>query len=353
MPGQKVESMRAAMYHGAKDIRIEQIPVPVTQPGQVKIKVGWCGICGTDLHEYESGPILCPSADKAHDITGEKLPICLGHGKSPSTGNMREASLTRKGRAEFSGTIVEVGDGIKGDWKVGDRVVVEPVISCHKCFACNSGVNNVQIGAMVEPLSVALHAVERSGFKKGDTALVLGAGPIGILTITALIAQGASAVICSEMSAARRKMATLAGAHHVISPRDVDVPEFVRKLTGTDNGVAVAFECAGVQATLDTALASLRTRGTCLNVAIWSTKPIIDMNALLLGEKTLRGVICYKDNHQPAIEALASGKIDLAPFITGRIKLDDLVSKGFHELIHNNENHVKIMASLDGDASQH
>ncbi|KDE03763.1 hypothetical protein, variant [Microbotryum lychnidis-dioicae p1A1 Lamole] len=308
-------------YYGKRDIRVEENPMPVPGEGQVLIKLAWCGICGTDLHEYTDGPILCPTAGTAHGITGEKLPFCLGH--------------------EFSGVISKVGPGVKGEWRKGDRAIVEPTISCFKCYACKHNFRNacsslgfvglsgyavagegflhklpdnvsLQHGAMVEPLAVAMHAVQMSGATKGCTALVCGAGPIGCFVTKVLIAMGASKVIVSEPSGSRRKMATHAGAHHAISPREDDVVSKCRELTGGDDvGVDVSFECAGVEASLTAAIAALRPRGTCLDVAIWSTKPQIDMNALVLGEKTLRAVICYESKHKPAIETLSSGKISL------------------------------------------
>ncbi|KAK4048947.1 hypothetical protein OIV83_004503 [Microbotryomycetes sp. JL201] len=361
------QTMLAAMYYGAKDLRVEQIPVPTIQkPDQVLIKIAWCGICGTDLHEFESGPILCPSKETPHPITRAKLPICMGH--------------------EFSGIVQDVGADVK-DYQKGDKVVVEPTISCHECYACKSDYTNacetlgwvglsggycgglsefvtieqsylhklpenvsLQQGAMVEPLAVAMHAVDQAKFEKGGTALVLGAGPIGCFVIKSLIARGASKVICSEPSSSRRRMAELAGAHHVLSPKDTDIVQRVSELTGHDKGVSAAFECAGVQQTLETAISAVRTRGIVVNVAIWSTKPQIDMNALVLGEKTLTGMICYLNNHGPAIEALSTGQIDLSGFVTATTTLDKVVDRGFKELIHNNEQHVKILVSPTGDS---
>ncbi|KAM0748908.1 alcohol dehydrogenase GroES domain protein [Meredithblackwellia eburnea MCA 4105] len=364
-----MSTMKAAMFYGAHDLRVEDVPNPKIKPDQVKVKIAWCGICGSDLHEYEAGPILCPSTETPHGITGETLPIPLGH--------------------EFSGTITEVGPQAQGGWKVGDRVVVEPVISCHTCYSCqenknnachslgfvglsgfggglaeyinvNAGPNDAYLhhlpdnvsfkeGAMVEPLSVAMHAVQASKLTKGQTALVVGAGPIGCFVIKTLIAQGASKIIVSEPSSVRRATALKAGAHHVFNPIEVDVPKECQKLTGgEDRGVDVAFECAGVQKALDQVLASIRPRGIAVNVAIWSTKPQIDMNALLLKERTLTGVICYKDNHPTALKSLASGAINLDGFVTSTIKLNDIVKGGFEELIKNNENHVKILCNLTG-----
>lgn len=119
---------------------------------------------------------------------------------------------------------------------------------------------SLEHGAMVEPLAVALHAVEASGLQAGGTALVLGAGPIGCFVTAALIAQGAQTVIVSEPSSKRRERALHAGAHHALDPRQVDIVEEVRKLTGSAQGVDCSFECAGVQKTLEAAIAALRTK---------------------------------------------------------------------------------------------
>ena len=100
--------MKAARWHGARDIRIEDIAEPNPGPGQVKIKVHWCGICGSDLHEYLVGPIFIP-VESAHPLTGEKAPVVLGH--------------------EFSGEVVALGEGVE-NFRVGDRVAVEPIVAC-------------------------------------------------------------------------------------------------------------------------------------------------------------------------------------------------------------------------------
>ncbi|BGP58697.1 hypothetical protein JCM8202v2_006374 [Rhodotorula sphaerocarpa] len=359
--------MRAAMFHGAGDIRISNEPVPTPAEGQVLVKVAWCGICGTDLHEYKDGPILCPSKTP-HPITGQVLPICLGH--------------------EFSGTVCQIGPNVKGDWKLGDRVVIEAVISCGECYGCKRGCNNactklgfvglsglggglaeyfaspeeylhrlpdnvsLKSGAMCEPLAVAIHAVRRSGFQKGMTALVLGAGPIGLFITKVLLAQGASKVICSEPSSARRDRARLAGAHHLFSPLETDVVAEVRRLTGSDLGVDVAFEAAANEHALVAAIGAVKTRGTVLNVSVWSREPRIPMNELVFSEKAILGASCYRDDHPAVMQALASGSIQLEECVTATIPLDQLVDGGFRELLENNEQHVKILVSPSGDLDQ-
>ncbi|KWU43179.1 alcohol dehydrogenase GroES domain protein [Rhodotorula sp. JG-1b] len=386
MPDIEQKTMKAAMFYGAGDIRIEEVEVPKPSDGHVLVKVAWCGICGTE------GPILCP--DKTpHPITGCTLPVCLGH--------------------EFSGVVVQVGPNVKGDWKDGDRVVIESVISCGGCYACKRGCNNgkwrsfslartrvppdartdlrkpaacsklgfvglsgnggglaeyfsspeeylhhlpdnvsLKTGAMCEPLAVAIHAVRRAGFQKGMTALVLGAGPIGIFITKVLIAQGASKVICSEPSSTRREKAKLAGAHHLFSPLETDIVAEVRKLTGSDSGVDLAFEAAANERALVTAIKAVKTRGTVLNVSVWSREPRIPMNELVFSEKAILGASCYRDDHPAVMDALSSGSIKLEQFITATIPLEQLVEGGFRELLENNEQHVKILVSPSGQMDQ-
>lgn len=367
MPDIGHKTMKAAMFYGAGDIRIEEVEVPKPSDGHVLVKVAWCGICGTDLHEFHEGPILCPNKTP-HPITGCTLPVCLGH--------------------EFSGVVVQVGPNVKGDWKEGDRVVIESVISCGECYACKRGCNNacsklgfvglsgnggglaeyfsspeeylhhlpdnvsLKTGAMCEPLAVAIHAVRRAGFQKGMTALVLGAGPIGIFITKVLIAQGASKVICSEPSSTRREKAKLAGAHHLFSPLETDIVAEVRKLTSSDSGVDLAFEAAANERALVTAIKAVKTRGTVLNVSVWSREPRIPMNELVFSEKAILGASCYRDDHPAVIEALSSGSIKLEQFITATIPLEQLVEGGFRELLENNEQHVKILVSPSGKMDQ-
>ncbi|GAA5935896.1 hypothetical protein JCM1841_005832 [Sporobolomyces salmonicolor] len=366
------DTMRSALYYGKGDIRIEKVPLPQIKAGMVRVKVAWCGICGTDLHEYEAGPILCPTTEKPHPITGCGSPVCLGH--------------------EFSGIVDAVGSGLESDWNVGDRVVIESVISCHSCYACSIGCGNachslgfvglstspsvggglseyflslpeylhklpdsvsLKAGAMCEPLAVAMHAVKRSGFRKGMSALVCGAGPIGCFIIKVLVAQGASLIITSEPSSTRRAVASKAGSHHVLDPLSTDVARTVKELAGAvENGVDVAFEAAAVGSAFTAALNSVKTRGTVLNVSVWSKPAQIDMNQLVFGEKAILGASCYRDDHPATIGALADKRIDLEGFVTATIKLDDLVAKGFRELIHNNEQHVKILVSPSGQLDQ-
>ncbi len=348
--------MKAARFYGRGDIRIDDVPEPAIRPGTVKVEVEWCGICGTDLHEYLDGPIFAPTAEAPHPITGESLPITLGH--------------------EFAGVVAELGEGVD-DVKVGDKVVVEPYIICGRCDACQNGRYNVcatlgfvglsgwgggfsqyvvaerrwihplgdlgtDVGALIEPLAVAYHAVRLSGAQPSHSALVFGAGPIGLVTTAALKARGVEQVLVVEPAAVRKEKAGVAGADHVLDPRQDDVVEAVMELT-KGRGADVSFECAGIDQVLATAIRATRAGGTCVNVAIWGHEASVAMNDLVFREVNLLGSLAYADDHPATIEMVASGKVDPFQFITGRITVDDIVEKGFRELIDNKEENVKIL----------
>ncbi|KAA0022644.1 2,3-butanediol dehydrogenase [Antrihabitans cavernicola] len=348
--------MKAARFYGPHDIRIDDIPEPATRPGTVKVEVEWCGICGTDLHEYLDGPIFAPPADAPHPITGETVPITLGH--------------------EFAGVVAEVGAGVD-DVRVGERVVVEPYIICGRCDACTQGRYNVcqtlgfvglsgygggfsqyvvaerkwihklgelgtDVGALVEPLAVAYHAVRLSKAQPSHSALVFGAGPIGLVTTAALRAAGVEQIIVVEPADVRKAKAPIAGADHVIDPTEGNVVEQVLEATG-GRGADVSFECAGIDAVLKSAIQSTRAGGTCVNVAIWGHEAAVAMNDLVFREVNVLGSLAYADDHPATIAMIADGKVDPYQFITGRIDLDDIVKKGFDELVNNKEENVKIL----------
>ncbi|GHG52902.1 2,3-butanediol dehydrogenase [Sinomonas cellulolyticus] len=350
--------MKAARYYDRKDIRIEDIPEPELKPGTVAIDVAWCGICGTDLHEYLEGPIFIPPKGSPQPISGEEAPVTIGH--------------------EFSGTITALGEGVT-DLEVGQNVVVEPYIvhddvdtGPGQAYQLSKDMNFIGLGgrggglsqkivvqrrwvhpigdipldqaALIEPLSVGHHAFVRSGAKAGDAAIVGGAGPIGLLTSAVLKASGLT-VYVSELSEARKKMARETGvADEVFDPREGDVAEQVRALTG-GRGADVGFECSSVPAVLDMLMATVRPGGVIVNVSIWGHKPQVDMPSLVLKELDLRGTIGYANDHPSTIALVQSGKLDLAPFITAKIPLDDLITEGFDQLINNNEHHVKILVN--------
>ena len=340
--------MKAARFHNKGDIRIEDIPEPTVAPGTVGIKVAWCGICGTDLHEFMEGPIFIPPCGHPHPISGESAPVTMGH--------------------EFSGVVYAVGEGVT-DIQVGQHVVVEPYIIRDDVptgegsnYHLSKDMNFIGLGgcggglaekiavkrrwvhpisdaipldeaALIEPLSVGHHAFVRSGAKEGDVALVGGAVPIGLLLSAIWKATGLTVII------------TEAGvADYILDPSEVDVVAEVMKLTD-GKGVDVAFECTSVNKVLDTLVAAMKPTGKVVIVSIWSKPATINVHSVVMKELDVRGTIAYCNDHAETIKLVESGKINLKPFITQRIKLDELISEGFERLIHNNESAVKIIVN--------
>ena len=352
--------MRAARFHGPKDIRIEEVDAPTAGPGQVLIDVAWCGICGTDLHEFLEGPIFIPPKNAPQPISGETLPVTMGH--------------------EMSGTVAALGEGVT-DLEVGQKVVVEPYIireedRDREDYNLAPDMNFIGLGghggglaeqiavdrhwvhpvgegvaldeaALIEPLAVAHHAWVVAGSPTAGTALIGGAGPIGALTAAVLKAKGLT-VYVTELSELRRRRVLEAGVvDEAFDPREVDVPAKVRELTG-GAGADVAFEASSVAVVLDTLLDAVRPRGIVVNESIWGHEPKVALHKLVMKEIQLRGTIAYAGDHADTIAMVEDGSIDVKPFITGRIALDDLVDKGFDTLINHNETAVKILVSPTG-----
>ena len=350
--------MKALRWHGQRDIRIEEVPEPSPGKGEVKIKVKWCGICGTDLSEYAEGPILLP-AKRPHPLTGKQPPIILGH--------------------EFSGEIVEVGSEVTG-FAVGERVTVNPLIVCNDCFWCKWGRYNEcarlatlglgadgafaeyiiapaygcyklppevsdEMGALCETLAVLVRACKRGEVAPGDSVAVIGAGPVGLLALQAAKASGASKVFVIEPIPKRREIAKKLGATAVYDPQEVDAGKEIAKLT---NGIRadVTIECVGSGPAMETALKVSRRAGKIVLVGI-AKKPIeFPFDKLLFPEKDLIPVQGYVDEFPAAISFLADGRVKVESLITAKIKLDDIIEKGFKVLdSEQRAEHFKILVS--------
>ncbi len=349
--------MKAAVWYDKKDVRVEEVSEPPAPGlGQVKIKVDWCGICGSDLHEYDVGPIFIPTVEP-HPLTGQKAPLTLGH--------------------EFSGEVVAIGDGVT-NVVVGDRVAPDACQYCGTCDMCKVNRYSVceslaftglmvdgafaeyvnvpaytlyklppglsgEAGALVEPIAVGIHALRQGKVMIGDTVCVLGAGTIGLVTIQAAMAAGASKVFCIEMAEERKRYAAELGAI-VLDPTNVDVTAEVKAQTG-GLGVNCAVECIGKAVTVNTCISVTKRGGTVVIVGIFEKPGEINYNDLVFEEKTLVGSLAYYGEFDTAIALLADGRLKAEPLITGKIKLDDIVEKGFEELLKNRESNVKILVS--------
>jgi (R,R)-butanediol dehydrogenase/meso-butanediol dehydrogenase/diacetyl reductase len=351
--------MRAALYHGPGDVRIGDVPEPEPDPGQVLIRVELCGICGTDLHEFYDGPVFCPTAHEPHPLTGSTAPVVLGH--------------------EFVGVVEQVGVDV-ADLEVGARVVVEPRQTCGECRACTSGHYNrcaraatiglqggggglaeriavdaslvhaiglisPEVGAVVEPLAVAMHAVRVADVPiEGAHAVVFGAGPIGLLISWVLRKQGAASVTVVEPSPTRRERAGHFGADSILDPARDDVSRMIMDATSRE-GADLALECAGVDASLAGCIDAVRPGGTVVNVAIAGKPLTVDLLPLIVKEARIFGSICYADDHPAAIQMLTDHEFPVEQFVTSRIQLEDLVEKGIRAMGENPESQVKVLVA--------
>jgi len=348
--------MKAAVYHGTGDIRVEDVPDPGDPgPGLVLLRNRLCGICGTDLHEFRHGPNL-PTVEP-HVLTGAAMPQILGH--------------------EFSAEVIAVGEGVS-TVRAGDRVAIMPLFYCGACGPCRSGrpqvctrlgavgynwpwggfgeralvaehqvavlpdsLSDVQ-GALVEPAAVAIHAVTTAGVRPGDVVLVTGGGPIGQLVALAALAAGAAEVAVAEVSKLRRGRLDGIGVSFVIDPATTDTAAAVRERY--PEGVDVAIECAGVEATLTACIDAVRRAGTVVQTALHARPATIDPRKLTLGDIRLVGCHCFPVTSWPrVIRLIASGRLPVERIVTGRVRLDTIVDDGFRPLIAPEGGHVKIL----------
>ena len=351
------ETMRAAVWRGKKDVRVETVPVPpFPAPGWVKIKVAWCGICGSDLHEYAAGPIFIPAA-APHPLTGKQGSLILGH--------------------EFTGTVVEVGPGVT-NVRVGDIVAPDACQHCGQCVMCRAGRYNVceklaftglhndgafapyvnvpaelcyvlpadvslEAGAVIEPLATGFKAVREAGTILGETVVVIGAGTIGLGTLMAAKAAGAGKIIVLEMSAARTAKAWECGADVVLNPRECDAVAEIKALTG-GSGADASFECVGHKDTGPLAVEVLRNAGRAVIVGIFEEPSSFNFFSLSGTDKRLIGTLAYTlADFQGVAALLANGRLKAEPLITGRIGLEEIVEKGFLELLNNKDANIKIL----------
>ncbi|GAC04743.1 zinc-dependent alcohol dehydrogenase [Paraglaciecola chathamensis] len=319
--------MFAAQYIGNKSFNVVEGHAIAPQAGEVRLDVGYVGICGTDMHIY-------------HGVMDQRvsIPQTIGH--------------------EISGVVAQIGEGVEG-FTVGEKVVVRPLDWCGECPTCEAGLTHIcqnlkfmgidtpgafqsswtvkartlhklpggvdlKQGALVEPLSVACHDVSRSRLKAGEKAVILGGGPIGQLVAAVAKSVGAE-VLVSEPNDSRRAFADELGVKSV-NPMDTDLAAYVDEWTGT-KGADVVFEVSGVLPAIQAMTQIAGRRGRIVMVAIHSTQPPIDLFQFFWKELELLGARVYEaKDFDWAIELIASGQIDLKPFISSISPLSDIGS---------------------------
>ncbi len=337
--------MKAAYLVSSQKIEMRDIAEPSVKPGTVKLKMGVCGVCGSDVHFFEHGRI--------GDFV-VKYPFILGH--------------------EGSGTVVEVGEGVT-HLKVGDRVAIEPGIPCGHCEFCFKGLyhlcpdvqffaappvdgclmdyvvhpaewcfklpDNMSLaeGALVEPAAVGINGAVKGGVSLGDDVLVFGAGCIGLVTLTACQAYGATRVIVVDIVDKRLETAREMGAITINSAKE-DVVAKVMELTG-GKGVPVVIDCVGANQTVLQGIDALKPAGTFVLVGLAAqTLNNITPGSLVFKNLTLKTVHRYHNMYPTTIAAISAGKLNLSKIVSNVYKFED-THKAFAETVADKENIVK------------
>ncbi|MDF7626742.1 2,3-butanediol dehydrogenase [Lactobacillaceae bacterium L1_55_11] len=350
--------MKAAVWHGVKDVRVEEVDQKPVGPDEVQVKVAYAGICGSDLHEYLEGPVFIP-VEAADELTQGQAPLTMGH--------------------EFSGVVSKVGKNVK-DYQVGDHVSVNPTITKGRLaddvdvydgysfigLSTDGGfapyVNvpeknlyplpadfSLRLAATIEPTAVAVQAIKEADLKFGQKVVIFGAGPIGVLVAAAAKAAGATKIVVVDLSDVRLEKAQQMGATDVINPSQVDdtIAAIHELIPG---GADATFEVAGVQKTFEQAIDATRPRGTMVIVSIFA-KPITfdPMQLMNSGVKVATTIAYSRESFQQTVDLVSSGQINVEPVITDEISLDDIVDRGFNALTQD-KSQAKILIDLQPEA---
>jgi (R,R)-butanediol dehydrogenase/meso-butanediol dehydrogenase/diacetyl reductase len=334
--------VRAAVFHGPRDLRVESVPEPDPGPGDVKLRVRFNGICGSDLHEYYDGPLT--TRNTPHPLTGVKNPVIMGH--------------------ELCGEVVALGAGVE-DLAIGDLVAVEPLETCGRCLYCGLGQYNhcplvalhgynraggglaevtvvrrrmahrlppgvtAMQGALIEPLGIAWHTANRCAVEPGQTVAIHGAGPIGIGVFLTLRRRGVETIIIDPSPERRAALARL-GAKSLIDPAACDPVEAVRDLTG-GRGAHASVDAAGVPKAFHAMLHGTRVDGTAVVVAIHHEPVVIPPFDLLMPEVRLTGVAMSVNAFPSVIAEMARGSYPLDGWVE-TIPLEGVLERGFERL---------------------
>jgi len=320
--------MKAAVLRKPFDIGIEELPVPEIGPDEVLVKVMAVGVCGSDVHYYEHGRIGRYVVEK---------PLILGH--------------------ECAGIIAAVGERVTR-FNIGDRVAVEPGVTCGRCGYCKEGKYNLcadvqflatppvdgafvqyfkhredfvfhmpdnlsfEEASLVEPFSVGNHAARRANLKPASTVAILGLGPVGLMTVAAAKAFGARGIIATDLEPIRLEAAKALGATHVINARERNATEEIMKIT-SGAGVDAAFETAGSPKALQSAMESLKRGGKLLVVGLPAQGEVaLDIPMIADKEMDIYGIFRYANVYQQGIDFLASGISNVKALITDRYPLE-------------------------------
>ena len=340
--------MKALLLTEYQQMEVADLPSPTVGPEDILIRVRACGICGSDVHGFDGS-------------TGRRIPpIVMGH--------------------EAAGTVAEVGAQVR-DFQIGDRVTFDSTVYCGQCYFCRRGdinlcdnrqVMGVSCGefrrhgafaeyvavparicyqlpenlpfehaAMIEAVSIAVHAVNLTPMQLADTAVVVGTGMIGLLVVQALRNAGAGKIIAIDIDNHKLGMARQLGADYAFNSKDVDAPEEVRKLTG-GRGADVAIECVGATAPIQTAIASLRKGGSVTLVGNVSPKIELPLQSVVTRQIKVIGSCASAGEYPACIDLLARGAIKVDPIISAQAPLEEGFS-WFQRLYGHEANLMKVI----------
>ena len=320
--------MKASRFLGNKTFAVTDLPTPHAGPGELVLRNQVCGVCGTDVHIYHGEP---GSADV-------NPPVVLGH--------------------EYSGEVVEVGEGVTG-FAVGDHVTVDPNIYCGHCAYCQNGKKQLcpsmeaigvtrdggfaqysripasqafkleptvpwEAAAMAEPLACCLHGIDLAGIQVGDKVCVVGGGAIGGLMVQLAALSGASQIVLSEPNEKRRQVGLQLGANAAIDPTRPDAQEAFAQVL--DGGANVVIECVGNVPAVKSAFQFAGKGATVLLFSVPKVDATFDLPLFDVYKKelTIKGSFVNPDTHARAVALINSGKVDFDPIITHRFTLDQL-----------------------------
>lgn len=320
--------MKALVYYGREDLRYEDFSEPIRlNVGEVRVRIRASGLCHTDFNEIRNGPLYVSA--KPHVRTGRCLPLVLGH--------------------EFSGDVVEIGPEVF-NVHAGDRIAINAVDACRKCELCRRALYalcpqaayigfgrdggyaeavvvpaqccyalpasvSYRAGSLVEPMSVALHAVRNTKLEIGSRVAVVGGGTLGLCTLQCLRATGAREVHVLDTVPLKRDFAERLGATAVWDPARDD-PAVALRHTGDGIGVDAAFECAGSPSALETAVRITRPGGVICIVGIYAGPSEFNWNGLLAAEQKVVTALAYGDEYPSVIAMLADQRLKADLLVT-------------------------------------
>jgi L-iditol 2-dehydrogenase len=331
----------------AGKIEVREVPVPEVQSTEVKLKIKRIGVCGSDIHVFHG----------MHPYTS--FPVVQGH--------------------EVSGEVVEVGTSVK-NIKVGQKATFMPQVTCGKCYPCTHGQYHIcdnlkvmgfqttgaasdyfvlpaqnviilpegvdfDMGAMVEPIAVAVHAVRRLGSVEGKNLLVLGAGPIGNLVAQTAKGLGAAKVMITDVSDFRLSLAAQCGVDHCVNTLKKDLSVEVENFFGPNKADGI-LECVGIELTMDQAIRNARKGSDIIVVGVFGEKGKIDMGLIQDREIRLIGTLMYQEtDYLGALKLLAEKKIHLDNLISRHFPVDEYL-KAYEFIEQERDKSMKIMIDL-------